>query len=571
MSSTHRSARSWWALVLVAPLVLACVTACATVGELVSSIFRTPEKTGRIVDGKQEGPWVFRYLPSGATKAEGSYQNDKQIGPWVYLYENGNVEWQGEFDEQRIDGPALFGYENGKRRAVGLFVRGLEEDLWTFWGSDGGIDQEGDFVLGQPTLRWTYYHHDGSLMAEGYRLDGQRVGPWQFYTPEGDLSERRFPLPDGVEIVHETWDGVVPRREGFLKDGVMSGRWVTAHANGRRRLTCDFEDGRPQGLWVAWSDQGELVARGTMEAGRPVGTWLLWRDGVREKVPGSSLALTATFPGSWSTEGSPPAGSPERALEVWLAEATSPPTEILNLQPDPNTPSPPAEYVARSETTPEPPIRPQPWTVREEGALDYLVARYSDGRGDARVARSSGYGRRTQRGSGPEKGGDPKLSPKFIGTELPWTRFFRGEGEVVDMDDFRGKKNVVLVVLRGLSREVCVYCVTQTEALCKYDPEFEQEDCEVFVVYPGARNRLDAFMESFRTFSQRLGDPPIGVLYDRNMELVNRMGIGSEFAIPSTFVIDRQGKIRYSYVGIDVEDRPETEDVLAAVRALSNP
>ena len=564
MCSTNAPSRVSRSLLLIAPLL----TSCQAVGNLVTSMFRTPEKSGRMVDGKQEGEWVYRYLPSGATKAKGNYRDDKQIGHWVYYYENQNVEWEGEFDEARLSGPSLFGYENGKRRALGMFVNGLEEDLWTFWSSDGSISQEGDFAQGKAVLRWAYFHRDGSPMAEGYRLNDQRVGPWQFYTPEGELSERLFPLPEGTEIVHETWDGVVPRREGFLVHGVQTGRWVTSHPNGRRRLTGDFEDGQPHGLWLAWADTGEPVAQGPMAHGRPTGTWYVWRQGVKEKVPGQGLSLTRSFPGEWSIDGAPTA-SPESAFEVWIAEATSPITGVLNIEPDPNTPPPPREYVAATDETPQPPIRPQPWTVREETSLDFLVARYSDGARNVRAPRGSGYGRRSSRRTAePDRGGDPKLSPRFIGTELPWTRFFRGQGEVVDLDQFRGSKKVVLVVLRGMSREVCVYCVTQTEALCTYFEDFAEADAEVFVVYPGERNRLDAFMESFRTFSQRLGEPPIGVLYDRDMELVTRMGLTSEFAIPSTFVLDENGKIRYSYVGLDIADRPQTEEVLEAVRGL---
>jgi antitoxin component YwqK of YwqJK toxin-antitoxin module len=225
---------------------------CQIAENLTARFFRSSERSGRMVQGKQEGEWVYRY-PDGDPKAKGAYANDKQIGHWIYWYENGNVEWEGEFDESRLSGPSRFGYENGKNRAVGLFVAGLEEDLWTFWNQDGQIDCEGDFVGGEPALRWSYYHLDGTLQAEGFRLHGEKAGPWQFYTPAGEMSERRFPLPQGVQIVHETWDGVVPRREGFLVDGVQSGRWVSYHPNGRRRMTCDFVGGVPRGLCIGWT------------------------------------------------------------------------------------------------------------------------------------------------------------------------------------------------------------------------------------------------------------------------------------------------------------------------------
>jgi antitoxin component YwqK of YwqJK toxin-antitoxin module/peroxiredoxin len=542
---------------------------CQLAENLVENMFRDKERTGRLIDGKQEGEWVFRY-PSGALKAKGNYKNDKQIGHWTYWYENGNVEWEGEFDEERLCGPSRFGHENGKRRAVGSFVAGLEEDLWTFWTPDGTLDCEGDFVLGKPALRWTYFDAAGAPMAEGYRMDGERVGPWRFYGPGDAIAERRFPMPDGGAIVHETWDGDVPRREGFLVNGVHEGRWVTWHPNGRRRTTGDFVAGEPSGLWIAWNSAGEPVGRGHMAKGHPEGDWLLWRKGAVERVPAHQLDLSSSFSGEWSSADLSSGGETESVLANWVAEAASPATDTLELAPDPNIPPPSPEAVARTEATPSIALRPQPWTVREGDALEYLVARYSDGARDVQAPRRSGYGRRS-RGAQEKEAGDPVLSPRFLGTQLPWTRFFRADKGVVDMDDFRGKKKVVLVVLRGFSREVCVYCITQTEALCDNVDAFRDEGCEVFVVYPGERNRLDVFMESFQAVSKHMGEPPIGVLYDRDMELVKRMGITSEFAIPSTFVIDERGVIRYSYVGRDIEDRPAASEVLDAIRAMSGP
>src|SRR5262245_47660724 len=97
---------------------------CQLAENLVEDMVRSPERSGRLVNGKHEGEWTFRY-PEGANKAKGNYKDDKQIGHWTYWYDNGNVEWEGEFDEERLCGPSRFGYENGKRQAVGMFVAGL--------------------------------------------------------------------------------------------------------------------------------------------------------------------------------------------------------------------------------------------------------------------------------------------------------------------------------------------------------------------------------------------------------------------------------------------------------------
>ncbi|MEZ5978975.1 MAG: redoxin domain-containing protein [Planctomycetota bacterium] len=546
--------------------LVACNALEQGVRGVVGRWFADSNREGRLVDGKQVGEWNYRY-DDGSPKASGRYEDDRQVGAWTYWYRNGNVEWQGSFEGARLDGPTFFGHENGTRRAIGVYGEGLEEGLWTYWRENGSVECEGDFAQGRPTLRWTYFDGGGKVSAEGYRLDGDRIGPWRYYGPGDEVAERRFPLPDGLEIVHESWDGDVSRREGYLVDGVKQGRWATWHTNGRRRATGDFVDGVAEGRWALWADDGEPVARGHVRSGRPVGAWDLWRNGVRESVEGASLTIASPSSGAWSTA-AVPAGSPERAVATWISEACSPTPDTMDVSPDPNVGAPRTEAVAAADYIPAVRMRAQPFTVRETDSFDWLVERYTDGGANSQPPAGSGYARRSRGPTGEKSNGDPVLSPKFLGTELPWTRFNRAEGVVVDFDDYRGKKKVVVVVLRGFARDVCVYCVTQTKALCENFDRFVAEGCEVFVIYPGEKNRLDAFMESFEEWSDYVGVPPVGVLYDRNMELVQRMGITSEFAIPSTFVLDQQGVIRYSYVGENIEDRPPVDEVLEAVRGI---
>jgi antitoxin component YwqK of YwqJK toxin-antitoxin module/peroxiredoxin len=553
--------------------VLAAALTCSAC-QVAESLFRAPDRSGFMVGGKQGGRWIYRYGPGGPKKAEGEYRNDKQIGPWTYWYENGSVEWQGTFDEQRINGPTLFGYDNGQRKAVGTFADGFEEDLWSFWTPEGALDQEGDLARGRPVLRWSYYHPDGSVAAQGFRRDGERIGLWQFYSESGELSERNFPLPEGVAVVHQAWeDESVPRREGFLVGGRPEGRWVTWHPNGRRRLTGDFAQGRLSGLCLLWNDNGDRVAVGRTEAGQPVGPWTVWRDGAAQRVDAQRITAAQGSPESWSKRGSPTGTEVEQAVSAWLAEASAPirDEDIVDQSPDPDTPSPPDASVARTESTPSIPLRAQPWTETERENHEYLVQRYAKGEKAAQPPRNSPYGKRRGKTSSAPTAPDPALSSRFLGTKLPWTRFRQTDGKIVDLDQFRGKSKVVLVVLRGMAREVCIYCVTQTEALCDSVDQFRALNSEVFVVYPGERNRLEAFLEAFNSASQRTGEPPLGVLYDPDMQLVDRMGIASELAIPSTFVIDEQGTIRYAYVGRDIEDRPPAEALLEALRGLGAP
>lgn len=56
---------------------------------------------------------------------------------------------------------------------------------------------------------------------------------------------------------------------------------------------------------------------------------------------------------------------------------------------------------------------------------------------------------------------DPAKAWPLAGKPLSQTRFLADNGDVVDLKDFVGKKNVVLVMLRGNSGTICVNCSYQ--------------------------------------------------------------------------------------------------------------
>ncbi len=62
------------------------------------------------------------------------------------------------------------------------------------------------------------------------------------------------------------------------------------------------------------------------------------------------------------------------------------------------------------------------------------------------------------------------------------------------------------------------------------------------------------------------------VLSDPDHRVVDQYGVynllGDGMATPSVFVIDREGFIRWSYVGTDTTDRPDNETILEQLSAL---
>ena len=63
---------------------------------------------------------------------------------------------------------------------------------------------------------------------------------------------------------------------------------------------------------------------------------------------------------------------------------------------------------------------------------------------------------------------------------------------------------------------------------------------------------------------------PYPVLLDINLTGVDQLGIRAELAKPSTYIIDREGRVRFAYVGESIADRPTVDSVLKQLAQLKN-
>ena len=62
------------------------------------------------------------------------------------------------------------------------------------------------------------------------------------------------------------------------------------------------------------------------------------------------------------------------------------------------------------------------------------------------------------------------------------------------------------------------------------------------------------------------------VLYDPDTKVARLYGVynllGDSLAAPATFVIDKEGRVRWSYIGQDIADRPSGRQILSQLRKL---
>lgn len=160
-----------------------------------------------------------------------------------------------------------------------------------------------------------------------------------------------------------------------------------------------------------------------------------------------------------------------------------------------------------------------------------------------------------------------KSNSKIIGSKFPFLRFINSNGEVINIEELSAKKNILLVVLRGFAGSVCLVCSSQTIALSNSVDEFSKRNTEIILVYPGEAESIPHFVSSVQNLESEFS-LPFPIVLDADLSLVTKFKINGSLAKPSTLLIDKDGIIRYAYVGKHPGDRPTIPSLLDIIDKL---
>ncbi len=143
-----------------------------------------------------------------------------------------------------------------------------------------------------------------------------------------------------------------------------------------------------------------------------------------------------------------------------------------------------------------------------------------------------------------------------------------GDGFLRLSDEIR-KGPVVVVVLRGYPGYQCGICNRQVSAMVSRARALGDAAERVILVYPGDVDRLDRRADEFLG-SRRIPEPLV-MVRDEGMAMVTEWGLRwnrpNETAYPATFVIDRNGRVRWTKVSQSHAGRSRVEEILKAIRA----
>ena len=58
-------------------------------------------------------------------------------------------------------------------------------------------------------------------------------------------------------------------------------------------------------------------------------------------------------------------------------------------------------------------------------------------------------------------------------------------------------------------------------------------------------------------------------MLDVELRAVDQLGIRADLSKPATYIVDKQGQVRFAYVGATIADRPSVQSMLEQLAAIN--
>lgn len=172
-----------------------------------------------------------------------------------------------------------------------------------------------------------------------------------------------------------------------------------------------------------------------------------------------------------------------------------------------------------------------------------------------------------------------------IGSAAPMFSLPAADGSIVDLADRLAVGPVVLSFYRG---EWCPFCNLELRALQAILPELTSLGASVLATSPQSPEHAEAVTAKHELGFDVLSDVDQAVIADYHLlysidgdardllenvfhnDISQRNADGTwRLPIPATFVLDRDGIVRDSYVNADYRTRMDPTEILAAVRRIT--
>lgn len=144
------------------------------------------------------------------------------------------------------------------------------------------------------------------------------------------------------------------------------------------------------------------------------------------------------------------------------------------------------------------------------------------------------------------------------------------DGSEVQLSKLYSKNPVVLVILRGWPEYQCPVCSRQVGQFIDEADRFREFGATILMVYPGPSAVLQ---EKAKEFADDFTFPDnFYFAIDPGYTMINkyklRWDAPKETTYPSTFVINKKGKVLYSKVSLTHGGRASVDEVITALEKL---
>jgi len=158
--------------------------------------------------------------------------------------------------------------------------------------------------------------------------------------------------------------------------------------------------------------------------------------------------------------------------------------------------------------------------------------------------------------------------PPAVGDVAPNFTLKTLENQSVELKQLAEEHSVVLVVLRGWPGYQCPLCTKQVHDFVPHAEEFAARGAQVVMVYPGPAAQLKAHAQEF--ISDKSWPQSFLFVIDPDYTFTNAYGLrwkaAKETAYPSTFVIERSGRISFAQISKSHGGRVAADQVLAQLK-----
>jgi peroxiredoxin len=162
-------------------------------------------------------------------------------------------------------------------------------------------------------------------------------------------------------------------------------------------------------------------------------------------------------------------------------------------------------------------------------------------------------------------------APPSLGDSAPDFALKNLKGDEVKLSDLTKQGPVVLLVLRGYPGYQCPLCSIQVGDFIGKAKSFSSAGANVVMIYPGPADNLSEYAKEF--MGKRSLPEGYELLVDPDFTFTNaynlRWDAPQETAYPSTFLIDKEGTIRFTKISKSHGDRTQAKDVLDEAKKLT--